>query len=244
MEVGNTIPEDNQALISKQKGYLLPILGVILLIIIGGGAYFLGRNIQSNLEMQKATPVLNNAQTPSAQQAPPSIITNSLKIAPSPTSTPNPTVSWKTYSNQKYGYSVKYPSNLQTNESETSYNQYVELTLGRDSSGNAYLPNYTVTVAKDDFQAKDPASVNFMSADWTNSFYNMNVGDTKTADTATFKKLPSEKVDGQNAVVIQVVAAGSNQKRYLLKKNGYVYMISDFSNSADFQNFLSTFKFQ
>lgn len=165
-----------------------------------------------------------------------------VTIISKPVSPLDKIASWKTYSNQKYGYSARYPFNLQTNESETSYDQYVGFTLGKDSSGNAYLPNYTITVAKDDFQAKNPASVNFLSADWVNNFYTMNVGYTKSSQSVTFKKLSNMEVAGQSAVVVDVTATGANQKRVFLKKNGYVYMISDFTNSADFQSFLSAFQ--
>lgn len=209
----------------KQQG-LAPVT-IVILIALAFGGYFVYQN------QVKSTPLPKQATQ---------ITSTPADASPVPTGDTE-TANWKTYTNQKYGYSVKYPINLLVNESETSYDQYVEFTLGRDATGNAYLANYTVTVAKDSFLAKDAASVNFLSADWTSAFYNMNAGDTKTAAAVTFKKLPDETVAGQNAVVIQVVATGSNQKRYLLKNNGHVYMISDFSNSADSQNFLSSFKF-
>lgn len=226
----------------NQKGLtpLVITLTIAVTLSLVGTAYYLGKNSQNNLQPQNLVQGANPTQSPSPETKTESLSANSKIL---PTLTPDPTASWKIYSNQKYGYSFKYPSTLLINDFETSYNQYAEVTQGRDPSGNAYVANYTVTVAKEDFQAKDAASVNFMSSDWTNTFYSMSVGDTKTAATVTFKKLPSQKVASQDAVVIEVVAVGSNQKRYLLKKNGYVYMISDFNGSEDFKNFLSAFKF-
>lgn len=209
----------------NQRGLtsLYIFLGIIILLALVGGAYYLGKNSQNNVQ-----PKISKEQTP----ANPTIVP-----------TLDPTASWKVYSNKKYGYLVKYPNNLQANEVETTYDQYVEFTLGKDSSGNAYLPNYTITVAKEDFLANDAASVNFLSIDWTKTFYTMNVGDTKIAGTVTFKKLPSEKLANQDAVVLNVTAMGIDQKRYLVKNKGYVYMIHDYNKAADYNLFLSTFEF-
>ncbi len=223
----------------KQKGLtsVYIVVAVLILLAVGASAYFLGKNSQSP-EVIKPVSVPKSNQT---------VVPDQAKVSEKPavvnaTPTPDPTADWKVYTNSKYGYSVKYPLNLKVNESETSYDQYTEFTLGRDASGNAYLPNYTITVAKESFQAKDAASVNFLSADWVNTFYTMNVGETKTYQAISFKKEANIQLVGQSAIVIDVTATGDNQKRVFLKHNGYVYMISDFTNSADFQNFLFSFK--
>ncbi len=226
----------------NQRGFtvLSVLVGTVLVLALVGGGYYLGKSNQAKTnyqsERQQQTPLESNTTQVGATVTPMNV--------PTPAPSSNPTANWKAYSNKKYGYAAKYPSNLTVNEFETSYSQNTEFTLGRDPAGNAYFANYTVTVAKETFKAQDAASVNFLTADWTNNFYAMKVGESKTAATVTFTKLPSEKIAGQEAVVLKVSAVGSSdQKRYLLKHNGFVYMIYDYDNPADYPLFLSTFEF-
>ncbi len=198
-------------------------LGTVILLGLVGGSYYLGKNSQTNTQLQ--------------------VSKDQVQAQPTVVPTVNPTANWKVYSNKKYGYSVRYPNNLEAREVETSYDQYVEFTLGKDASGNTYLPNYTITVAKEDFYAKNAASVNFLSSDWTKAFYEMSVGEIKNAETVTFKKLPDEKLANRDAIVLNVSAMGIDQKRFLVKNNGYVYMIHDYNNPSDYPLFLSTFEF-
>lgn len=83
----------------KQKGFVptLILLGIVLAVMIAGGAYYLGVH-KSSTPVSSPTPVVNS-QTPQA-------IT-----VPSPAETAN----WKTYSGKFYSF--KYPSNWQTRPS-------------------------------------------------------------------------------------------------------------------------------
>jgi hypothetical protein len=83
-----TPPEAPQVVPSKSFP-LKWILILIIFILIGGGATYYVAN-------QSQKPASSSNQTPTT--------------APSPTPTPDPTSDWKTYTNTKYGYSVKYPS--------------------------------------------------------------------------------------------------------------------------------------
>jgi len=93
---------------SKLKLFLIVL---VLLIITGSGTY-------AFLNFQKPKP----QPTPKTQ----------------PTSTPSPTPtdetdSWKTYSNQKYGFKFKYPNNYSIKEEEESSTAfYVWLNNGKD----------------------------------------------------------------------------------------------------------------
>jgi hypothetical protein len=211
---------------SHQKGFgLIHLLGAIVIASLIGGVLYLGKT--NNINTYQAPPQSENALSQRVM---------------APTPTPDPTANWQVYTNQKYGYSVKYPNDLKTNEFETSFAHIAEFTLGRDAAGNVSFATYTITVAKDTFNAKDAASVNFLTADWVNSFFTMKVGDTKKAGSITFKKLPTEKLAGQDAAVIQVDSTNT-QKRYFLKNSGYVYMIYDNDNPSTYPLFLSTFHF-
>lgn len=76
----------------KQKGYLLPIVGVIFLsLIVGGGAYYLGTTKNSKqIQTQPIVTNQNNKQNETAN-------TDSIEA------------NWKTYTNTKYSFEFKYP---------------------------------------------------------------------------------------------------------------------------------------
>lgn len=81
----------------RQKGFA-PII-ILVLILLGVIGYF----IYQNTQLQKSN---SNVTSPST-------VPNANLLQSSPT--PDPTVNWKTYTNTKYGYSVKYPSNWEPN---------------------------------------------------------------------------------------------------------------------------------
>lgn len=87
----------------KQTGFLLPIIGVILLVaLVGAGAYYLGvKKNQTETLSQKPTSM--PIATPTTYQA----------------ISPDETTNWKNYNNPKLNITVKYPSDLFVEESET-----------------------------------------------------------------------------------------------------------------------------
>lgn len=103
------------------KRPLLIIGAVVLLFIIGlGGAYYLGTKQTVNQQM-----TIKPTQMPGTSVVSRTIITanptesisQSLVASPSP----DPTATWKTYTNQKLGFTVKYPSNLYFQEIDPNY---------------------------------------------------------------------------------------------------------------------------
>lgn len=101
----------------KQKGFLLPIIGIILFVfVVGAGAYYLGISKSSNLAS------INNTNTT------PGI---------SPTSVANENANWKTFNSEQGGFTVKYPSDWEakmfeeikydTNRSESGFSFYSKL---------------------------------------------------------------------------------------------------------------------
>lgn len=91
----------------KQRGFLLPITGVILLVLVIAGAYYLGIN-------KSSTTTSNNQTTPTA------------------TPITSGTASWKTYLNEKYSYIVKYPNDWLINEYNTELRSIVLLPNNED----------------------------------------------------------------------------------------------------------------
>ncbi|MBI2329825.1 hypothetical protein HYU94_00335 [Candidatus Daviesbacteria bacterium] len=100
----------NDSSIQNQKGFTLIILGVIvLLIVVAGGAYYFGmQNGKSSVTSQPQI-TTNPTAAPS---------TSTTTTQPSPTSIPDSNL--KMYTNQKMGFTIKYPSSLYVKEFETS----------------------------------------------------------------------------------------------------------------------------
>lgn len=165
------------------------------------------------------------------------------------TPTPDPTSSWKIFTNQKYGFSVRYPSNLLAQE-EIGYAYNLGITQGKAADGSAYFHTFDIFIVPSTFNSSDTVGYDYLTSDWINGLYTLKVGESKPFSTVIFKRLPDIKVAGQDALVIEVdLKSGNNpsQKRVFVKQNGYTYMFEKDYQSidelTDFQNFLTTFKF-
>lgn len=89
-EVQATIPQE--AVPPTQSGKSpLPLLGIFVLVTISIGGFLLWKF----LSPPKTLPVAAPTPTPTE--------------VPTPTPTPDPTADWQTYTNQKHGFSLKYP---------------------------------------------------------------------------------------------------------------------------------------
>lgn len=98
-QVPQTPDQMNSSLEDSNHSKIIPIIIVIIiLILVGAGSYILGtKNSQPATEnIIQTTPI------------------------PSPIPTTDPTSNWKTYTNTKYGYSIKYPSDLFVKDFETA----------------------------------------------------------------------------------------------------------------------------
>jgi hypothetical protein len=112
----------------KSRLKILIIIAVILLAIYGGIYYFAINNIYnlSNYS-KKSTP------------------TSVSKIS---TPTPDPTANWKTYTDSKYGYSIKYPTQWDANLPPVGHGILIgqgpnenQITIGIFSTKNATMAN-------------------------------------------------------------------------------------------------------
>ena len=91
----------------NQKGFILPIVGIIILIlVVGAGVYYLGTKNSKRGQTQPVTTSQDNPQpTQSVDEAP--TATNSQPIlTPSPK---NETTNWHTHTNTLMGYKILYP---------------------------------------------------------------------------------------------------------------------------------------
>ena len=101
--------QSTPAPLNNKRGFFLAVLGVlVLLVVVGSGAYYLGtqKNNASN-QMYNTTPL-------------PTITSN-------PTPIPN-TTSLKTYTNTKYGYSINVPQDMKIVEENQTVDSASEAT--------------------------------------------------------------------------------------------------------------------
>jgi len=124
----------NQPVVSTEKpktNYLL-IVGIVLacFVVFGAGGYFLGmkqwltNNSASEANLPKPTSI------PQASN----------------TSNQDETANWKTYTNDKYNYSIKYPSNWSVTRDESNQPAFRSL-IQLNSSGLTTLPNFVIQVS-------------------------------------------------------------------------------------------------
>lgn len=105
-------------ILMREKGFTPILILVIILIIAGivGGAFYFNKSlVKSSTQLQTTVPTMQLAK----------IATGSAE-----------TINWKTFQNSKYGFSLKYPSSWNVDNSE-----------GMDMKGNiafgVYLRNFT-----------------------------------------------------------------------------------------------------
>lgn len=104
-------PNLQQPIPVKSNNVLIPILAILILILLGVSGY-LGYNYFT---------LKNQLNT----ETPPAVL---RKIEPSPT--PDPTVSWKTYTDEIQGFSFKYPDTwtIDTTRTNAEFNSFITLT--------------------------------------------------------------------------------------------------------------------
>lgn len=98
-----------QELVNNKQGNVPIILGVlVLLLVVGGGSYYLGTqknqpstNTQATIQQpqSEATPI------PTSQAQP-----TQSTIVPSPTPKSESKVGWKSYTDSSYGYTIQHPT--------------------------------------------------------------------------------------------------------------------------------------
>ena len=238
----SSLASKGQALRSYGKKLPFPryvFLGVVfvLLLIIVGGAYFLGRNSVFK-ELNPSNPVPPPADPVVYEPTPtPDLYTEASRSA---------TADWQTYTNQEIGYSFKYPSFLKITDRGTLISaDYKEFALDKDYSKYDSIPPFEVDYLSEKI-ADGPLGLDNAAFNSSNLWPIKNVGDKSERGEI---RLPDMNISGNIARVYDA----NNLKEVLVKKNGNYYRImmwqgilkaEKLNKNFELSNqILSTFKF-
>lgn len=171
--------------------------------------------------------------------------------------TSNSTSNWKTYTNTKYGYSFKYPSEFSlSNAGENANNTDASVLINPYLSSFMGAPGLPILW----FDVL-PLSGNTSSLTYNNDGFTRNVNEyltTKFGDVispsnqpwnAKFTRLTDQKIDNETFLVFEDNGEGKPQgmkdKRLILKTSQYIYILGIYTNQKDSEvnQVLSTFKF-
>ncbi len=205
MEPVNPVQPTQQATSGQtivQRGLLLPVIVVaLLLLIVGVGAYYLGRRTQS-VPQQSTTP----------------------QVAVTSPTIPDSTANWQTYTNQKYNFAIKYPSDwkyieVPNNKYQTQYDGVWLL----PKSSTPPLPNsdgLTVPIA--------------LQLSTTDPSINPQFIDNYKSESYLIGILQGKRITGTSK-------AGMAIDEIVIKAN--TFYIDAKTHGANFDQILSTFKF-
>lgn len=200
-----------------QKGQtqVLILAGIVILIAVAGGIFFLGRVTAPKPQLPVATSSPQPSPTPDE-----TVYTES-----------DETTNWKTYTNTNYGFSVKYPTDL---EVEDRSNQFPPFTI--------FLTDKTKQVPYEGGSKINPYAL----IEVKNS--NLSLMDYINDSKNNLEYVDKKKV-GENEFVIArekfgMIAGQFN--RYLIKNGNSVITAANSLYAIDGQTFdqlLSTFRF-
>lgn len=226
------------------------ILAFVVFITLPFLGFFLGMNYQSSLD--------------SASQAP-----TTDPILPKRISTPTPsqainTSTWKTYTNTKYYYSVKFSSAYKINDNkDTSIMKGAEASLlivPQDDRGPV-LPIFWINVLSENGLRTPETAISYNVDGFTDNvkqYISVPVGTIVSPPNGSkFTRLSDGYVDGKKAVIFEGIpyrdgkplANATKDRRLIITKNNNIYLIGTYydddksTNWYNFNQILSTFKF-
>lgn len=156
---------------------ILILAGIVILVAVAGGIFYLGRI---------SAPKPQNVATSSPQPS----------TTLSPTTSPDPTANWKTYTNARHAYTIQYPQEYTVKEDRNSIwiGDQIEIEVLN------YLPNYPK--------------------------YGEGCGETiKKEDSIKIFGMQVRKIDGLDLCIIGGNTL-QTYKRYILKKDENYYILT------------------
>ena len=166
------------------KGFVIGVAVTLLLIIAGGGAYYLGMQSKKNPQEPAATAVTETIISPTEFIE---------KPEPTIAEVSNIPEGWLTYKNEEYGFEISYPKNYKAlSDAENLYGWPNALVLIYNGGQSYDLP-IEVWDTRADYEAKYPNAVNLTVKETGSKYITlMNVNFEEEVDTiiSTFKFTP------------------------------------------------------
>ena len=219
--------------IKKSNNWLWIAIGIVILLIIGALGYWMGSN-----KSEELAPVVPVAESAVIEESP------VVSTSPATSSTADVTSSWKTYSNDTYGFNFKYPSDWQYSENTLIpftvkvANQKVLDGIGMEAPDGYY------ELAVNSF----PAGYNFTDLSGSQTL-------SGSTDLVNFVRsmeglLPNENwtkvtqesktIGGQNAIRF---TGNGYETGWYLKLNSNIYSVKAVKSNSTIDQILSTFQF-
>ncbi len=212
------------------------ILIVFVLIVLAGIGYYVASSSKS--KSTSTTAVSPTASASATDQASPTI-----EASPSASASADVTADWKTYTNTKFSFSFKYPSDwiLDTDPPAGPAAPLVSLTSPETDKANKVAPDPCEACGPDiDFEY--PTTIK--SNTWVkNSGYTgklETIDDVIAANSNSMKKLGTTSLGGTTATEVQVGGLSVYYNLFTLK-NDLLYNI-DFRNRAKKESLTNTEK--
>ncbi len=234
----------------NQSGYLLPIIGVILLIlVVGAGAYYLGTT-QNNKPEQPQT-IITSKNTPQSSQ------NINQPLSPTTNIEQNTTTNWQTYTNTKLGYSFSYPPNYEVKGNEGDANLFP---ITSTVTGTAVIPlngdSSSRIFSTLDIGTSVGMGAYFGSSDFSTaaieSRYILYGGPNGQSPTLSVYPITLSGVNGYKVIINGIMYGPDNKSTgpstqtdyYIKAGNGHVLNIIVANNNANASSILSTFRFK
>jgi hypothetical protein len=136
-------PQDKPERKSFSIKWLSLGIGVVLILVILGGTYFLGKNSTSKTPTTTQEQVINTSSSPTPITSPtPTTNPTTETTTPSPSLTPDETANWNLHKNVDYPFQIKYPKDWTL---RTTYGNSVKNTGNNRVAGidiNTGTPGY------------------------------------------------------------------------------------------------------
>lgn len=232
---------------SRTIKFILIFILVSSLLAFGVGGYFLGQKEKAKTGIACTQDAKICPDGSSVGRTGPNCSFSPCSAKPST----DPTANWKTYTNTKYGFSIKYPPNLEGSDKKGNDN-FNNFNVICDSPCGVSFPSLYVSVMTGQ-------TYNGMSTELINSFSNLEIlGSIETRKSPypenywTFKRIPNLQVANQNALTVENDNVWEGEKgmkdiRVFIKNNGIYFELGTYYKTSEelirFKTFLSTFKF-
>lgn len=176
---------------------------------------------------------------------------NQQASSPSPKFTPDETANWKTYVNQKYNYSFKYPAEMITKNDESVTGQVEFPDVGGkvvDSLNLDLIPASSSDI--DRIKAVDfnivigvIDGVNTPLSDYSRKYADKFYGKSGTLDQIAINGQPAYKISAPVAKTVQVLLESKNKNMVYTIASHQRASVKAEEYSKTFDQILSTFKF-